>query len=292
MVMNKNTYENNTIYGTIGDIDCISRSESENERILTEAEDRVKVIYIENSTLDVVDSYKEFLINIKQTIEKQLGYIENISRKKGRSGRKDLLSTIWSFKKELSRKCCALYAMNYIEMLENDTGYTLPNMYIYSQVYYILQHTNKEIINFQNVENGAVLPGWKELFFLMLTERRNRKNFEQLPLNINMAESNSSYLAEKPGTSYVNLFQSYLARAVFYQRKRMHLTQKELSLISGVARSSIAKIESCKQSASLGATARILSTLHMGITIYPLENERNSKERGVTLSIMKNQEVS
>ena len=62
--------------------------------------------------------------------------------------------------------------------------------------------------------------------------------------------------------------------------------------MSDVDRSTIAKIESCKQSASLGATARILNALNIGITIYPLKNERTSIEEDTVLLSMKKQEVS
>lgn len=290
MVINNDAKEKNSLYG---DIDSISKSEMENEEVLRGINDRIQEMYVNNGSLNTLESYKNFLTITKGIIENQLDYVDSILKKRKQPRKKNVLYIIETFKEQLFRQLSKLYAMTYLEALENDAGYELANIYMYSQVFYILQHTKKEIISSQKVENGAVLPDWKGLFFLMMTERRNKEIFEQLPfMEINMSESNDSHLTKKQGASYVNLFHSYLARAVFYQRKRLNLTQKELALMSDVDRSTIAKIESCKQSASLGATARILNALNIGITIYPLKNERTSIEEDTVLLSMKKQEIS
>lgn len=292
MVINNYAKEKNSPYGDIGDIDSISKSEMENEDVLRGVNERVQKTF-ENGNLDALESYSGFLNITKELIQNQLDYIDIVLKNRKPPEKKNVLYVIGVFKEELFRQLSKLCAMNYLEALENDTGYELANTYMYSQVFYILEHTKIEIITSQKVDQYAVLPDWKGLFFLMMTERKNKKIFEQLPfMGLTISESNDSHLAKTQGASYVNLFHSYLARAVFYQRKRLNLTQKELALMSDVDRSSIAKIESCKQSASLGATARLLNTLHMGITIYPLGDEGVSKERDITFSLMKNHEVS
>ena len=65
-------------------------------------------------------------------------------------------------------------------------------------------------------------------------------------------------------------FQGQISKSIFYQRKKLNLTQEELSKISGVDRSMIAKIETVKQPPTLETAIKLLSALNMGIAICPL----------------------
>ena len=65
-------------------------------------------------------------------------------------------------------------------------------------------------------------------------------------------------------------FQGKLSEVISNQRKKMKLTQKQLQEKSGVDRSMIAKIEKVQQPATLETAIRLLTSLNVGIALYPL----------------------
>ena len=71
-------------------------------------------------------------------------------------------------------------------------------------------------------------------------------------------------------------FQGQVSKSVFYQRKKMKLTQNDLSKISGVDRSMIAKIERLNQPTTLETAIKLLSALNVEIAICPMRGEEKS----------------
>ena len=112
---------------------------------------------------------------------------------------------------------------------------------------------------------------WKTYYYLVICMKK-QKDFNQTLLE--------NYILRKKNLNEINLsvgkssfliadFQGQLSKSIFYQRKKLKLTQAELAQISGVDRSMIAKIETVNQPTTLETALKLLSALNISIAICP-----------------------
>lgn len=90
-------------------------------------------------------------------------------------------------------------------------------------------------------------------------------------------EEKDEHFWEKVSNYYAADFQGQFSKNVYCQRKRLKLTQKQLQGRSGVDRTMIAKIEKIRQPATLETAIKLLSSLNLGVAIYPIAADYGEK---------------
>ena len=93
-------------------------------------------------------------------------------------------------------------------------------------------------------------------------------------------EDQDSFMKEYRSQLQSQLFRSILSKYIYTWRNQNNITQNELAKRSGVDRTMIAKIEKVQQPTTLDTAIKLLSSLDLGITIYPLSEYSGNSLNG------------
>lgn len=255
-----------------GSIDNVCKSNDENGKIFSKILDRFhsKAAARSESMQEKtyrINKYHEYLEGFRALINDQMKVVEGAADQHGTDARllKELKDSLMQY--TLKQSVCEFYDM--AEILSKREL----EIYLYT-------YMHKMISEYSEVIGKEMFVDWKTYFFLGVNIKK------QLELNEMLM----------PGGTTERLhsmdMQGQFAKTVFYQRKRLNLTQAKLSEISGVDRTMIAKIERVSQPVTFETAVKLLTALDMGIAFYPfgkenrfMEAESRAVEEGCSASI-------
>lgn len=142
------------------------------------------------------------------------------------------------------------------------------------------QNLNNNTKNRKTLEITPISSNWKTYFYLILSVKKQEEYNQKVILYFMGKGIKDDQFSKKWSDYLVADFQGQFSKNVYCQRKRLKLTQKQLEEKSGINRTMIAKIEKVQQPTTLETAIRILSSLDLGITIYPLENSEEKSFNG------------
>lgn len=267
----KQSENTNVIESTIFELDIASNCEEKNDTIMNDTKDEIYgeihkrfINYMENeNTLLILQKYLDALNSIKQTIEEQEKALEELLQQRRFSDFIDISCQIEYYLADINFNLYNL-SLKYIENILNQNEV---EKYKNIKIYELFQRLDNESIK----SNDQLFLSWKSIFYLFL-DINNQQKFLQIyfPNNETPLLSNENYYQEK-GDFCVANFQGQFSKAIYCKRKKLKLTQVQLSKMSGVDRTMIAKIERLQQRTTLETTVKLLSALNMGITIFNLK---------------------
>lgn len=277
--------ENSSMTELFYAIDNISNNNDENDTIVEKIIDKFYILFKshlsykrkkeEKAREAMLKSYKEYLYGFNKIITKQMTVIESMLNEPFTSDMSDIFVKL---QKELDEYSMKKYIIEFSFMssfLSKKECDIFKNVQIYS--FLDKYHNNLkecDIIPVDKTEQTEVTTKsieWKNYYYLVICMEKQR-DFNQTLL--------SNYISRRENIDDIKFFvsksslcaadfQGQLSKSVFYQRKKLKLTQVELSKISGVDRSMIAKIEKANQPTTLETAIKLLSALNMGIAICP-----------------------
>ena len=142
------------------------------------------------------------------------------------------------------------------------------------------QNINNNTKKRKTLEITSISSNWKTYFYLILSVKKQEEYNQKVILYFMGKGIKDDQFSKKWSDYLVADFQGQFSKNVYCQRKRLKLTQKQLEEKSGINRTMIAKIEKVQQPTTLETAIRILSSLDLGITIYPLENSEEKSFNG------------
>lgn len=142
------------------------------------------------------------------------------------------------------------------------------------------QNINNNTKKRKTLEITPISSNWKTYFYLILSVKKQEEYNQKVILYFMGKGIKDDQFSKKWSDYLVADFQGQFSKNVYCQRKRLKLTQKQLEEKSGINRTMIAKIEKVQQPTTLETAIRILSSLDLGITIYPLENSEEKSFNG------------
>lgn len=198
----------------------------------------------------------------------------------------DISDTFLNLKKELIDYSMKIYKLDLLDM-EDVLNSKEKNIYQYIHIYDFLDKYNSDIEKdswvFRNNigmiktdtnknKKNLAFTNWKTYYYLVINlekqQEYNTKVISYWMAKTNKNENKDFYL--KLSDFYAADFQGQLSKSIYCQRKKLKLTQMQLSERSGIDRTMIAKIEKVKQPTTLETAIKVLTSLNMGIALYPL----------------------
>lgn len=290
-------FDNLNINGLFFSIDVIRNTFEENQTIFANInalfKKKIKKYYNDYLKMkekkNMLKRYRQYLTNLSDLIKLQIDQIDSVLDDNDFSN--DFESLYSKMKTNLLNTC--FYQFD-LDILDTDNAMDDNNerkIYYYNYWYhsinnYITSFKNKNMLCFENTKiNCEILHKIQSQFFLTITLKNNiYKDNAILSTHKNelLALSNTQYInseelfkqsefLELSKEYYISQFQANLSKVVYYQRNKMDLTQKELAELSNVDRTMIAKIEKVNQKTTMETAIKLLTTLNLGIMIYPLE---------------------
>lgn len=263
-------------------IDNLTKSHIENDKILGDVSNQLYTLVEERiqqkekiSRHKLLELYKNYLYKLQEMIRNQLAEVENLSND---TDYEDSSDTIFFRLKEkydnlsLEQTVTEYSYISTILTPKECDVYKKVKVYHYLDIYFkgiekveTTKISNKDMRKSSNND-------WKKYYYLIIS-MDNQKDFTQIIFSDYVSRRKNideiSFLQNKSMFCAAD-FQGQISKSIFYQRKKLNLTQEELSKISGVDRSMIAKIETVKQPPTLETAIKLLSALNMGIAICPL----------------------
>lgn len=201
--------------------------------------------------------------------------IENLMKKKDTN---DISDRLYSSKKEILDYTLKLYTSETYDKFQKFNEKE-KKIYRYLQVYDLLEKYFSSIEQMDTEHQKIDKKGesdilrWKTFFYFILSldkqQEYNRLNTSYQKNNSEKDDENQTYI--NAGRYYSADFQGQLSKNVYCKRKKMKLTQKQLSERSGIDRTMIAKIEKVQQPTTLETAIKLLTSLNMGIAIYTFD---------------------
>lgn len=280
--------ENSSMTELFYTIDNISNDNDENDKIVKIITDKVHILLKshlsykrkrEEALREVMfKSYKEFLSGLYEKIKEQISVIDGLFNEPFTSEMSDIFVKLQNELEEYSLKRYAIEFSYLSSFLSDKECDILKNVQIYSfldkyhkniKKYEFIQADEKQKIEQKDVKTSSI--DWKNYYYLVICMEKQRYFNQTLISNYISRRNNLDSIKFFVNKSIFCAadFQGQLSKSIFYQRKKLKLTQAELSKISGVDRSMIAKIEKANQPTTLETAIKLLSALNMGITICP-----------------------
>lgn len=267
-------------------IDNISKSNDENDTIVEKIIDniyelfksRMKYKKEQERRKAMLKEYKAYLEGLHELITEQMTIIESLSNE---IDTYDMVDEFFEIQKKVDIYSMKKNAIEYSYM-SNFFSEKECNIFNYTQLYSMFDNYHKSIKEYQSnqkitsvkrIDSKTQLSNWKTYYYLVIgLEKQNDFNQTLLSNYISRRKNiDSKAFFKSKNRLFVEDFQGQLSKTVYCQRKKMKLTQVELSKISGVDRSMIAKIEKAKQPTTLETAIKLLSALNMGVAICPFD---------------------
>lgn len=269
-------------------IDNISNTNEENNEIMRKTEteiDNTLKYYIANmqkmELRAFIKEYRTILDDLCGLVEEQKRIIESIIEEPDRY---DFFDIFIKLREELEDYFIKMQAMEF-SFLSQYLSKEECNVYNSVKTYRILDNYTEGIKRYnygrtkmydeiEDEEESACI-NWKTYFFSSICMDKHREANRAI-LSDYISRRKIREVADvyesKTKLSAIN-FQAQLSKSIFCQRKRLNITQVELSRLSGVDRSMIAKIEKINQPPTLETAIKLLSALNMDVAIIPLEEK-------------------
>lgn len=285
----ENSIQDLSVVDLFETIDNVDNNNEENDKIIETVKDKIEMLLTnflkkkkeKKRKKEMLRRYKEYLKAFYNLIEKQMNTIDILIAK----DTLDISDTFLNLKKELIDYSMKVYKLDLLDMEEVLNSKEI-NIYQYIHVYDFLDKYNSDIgednwdfrsnrgmtktDNNKYKENFA-FTNWKTYYYLVLNlekqQEYNTKIISYLMAKTNRKDNRDFYL--NFSNFYAADFQGQLSKSIYCQRKKLKLTQMRLSERSGIDRTMIAKIEKVKQPTTLETAIKLLTSLNLGIAIYP-----------------------
>ncbi|MEE0078272.1 helix-turn-helix domain-containing protein [Coprococcus sp. RTP21428st1_C9_RTP21428_210409] len=296
----KNSMNELSMVDLFDTIDNVGKNNDDNDKIISQI--REQVICIFSSKLRkkrekqrkeaMLHRYKAYVESLQTLLKEQMKMIDNLLE----DDDNDIADKFLTLKKELLEYSTQAYELDLQDMSEvlnrkEQTVYQYVNFYDLidnyssaSKRFFAIkeedQNSKRKCYNRQ--ENALILSRWKTYYYLTISLEKQRdynEKFITYYLKKNSQEQDEKFLP-KLSDYYAADFQGQFSKNIYCQRKRLKLTQKQLQDKSGVNRTMIAKIEKVQQPTTLDTAIKLLSSLNLGITIYPLSEYSGNSLKG------------
>lgn len=270
-------------------IDNVDNNNDENDKIIETVKDKIEILLADfwrkkkqkERKKEMLRRYGEYLKAFCNLIEKQMKIIDILIEE----DTLDISDTFLNLKKELIDYSMKIYKLDLLDM-EEVLNSKEKNIYQYIHIYDFLDkyssdireeswalRSNRSMIKKDNNEykENLAFINWKKYYYLVINlekqQEYNTNIISYLIAKTNKNDNRDFYL--KISDFYAADFQGQLSKSIYCQRKKLKLTQMQLSERSGIDRTMIAKIEKVKQPTTLETAIKLLTSLNMGISIYP-----------------------
>lgn len=278
-----NSIQEHSIIDLFNAIDNISNSPNTNDKIISMIKSKITSLFIthlrkkefQKQKKALLHQYKDSLISFSKLIEKQVTIIDNFLD----DDPDNEIKLFFELRKELLYYYMQIYQLDlfHISIILNEKE---RKIYHYIHLYDFLesfQTTAKELCSQQNAEpnesgESSFGSDWKTYYYLIMYLEKQR-DFNQAFFSYYKAKSQQLSDPEfylNTSKFFAADFQGQLSKSIYCQRKRLKLTQKQLQARSGIGHTMIAKIEKVKQPTTLETAIKLLSSLNMGIALYPI----------------------
>lgn len=279
--------ENSLIESSVVDlfdtIDNVGNSNDDNDKIIDRIRNKVVILFCthfrkkKEKKETILRQYKEYLKCFYQLIEKQMITIDNLIDEDIDDG----ADVFIKLKKELLDYSMQMYKLDLLDM-SAILNKKEQSIYQFIHLYDLLgrYHRVSETMDLPQIKQNAqiiikdkksVLPNWKTYYYLVVCLEK-QKEYNQSFVSYyraNNRKESENELILKLSNYYVADFQGQFSKSIYCRRKKLKLTQKQLQERSGVNHTMIAKIEKVKQPTTLETAIKLLSSLNMGIALYP-----------------------
>ena len=252
-------------------IDNIRNSAEENDKIWVKLTCKIKDAvgkYWSNKKnkekeKKIFNDYVFYLQSLRSVIDNQLSSISSILNE-------EHSSTSISFEalsEELSKKLSEVNNMRRHMATEALSSEDL-EVYDFSQIYkYIRQNvcSEREIVQNEDKKNFS---NQLDFFNTWVCVSKQSKYDEKILLRYIEREQVDNIYPFK-NTYEIYKVQGQLSKNIYFQRKKLGLTQKQLQDRSGVDHTMIAKIEKLQQPTTLETATKLLNSLNIKIAFYP-----------------------
>lgn len=271
-------------------IDNVGKDNDDNDKIIKHIRDKVSFIFSsklrkkreKQKKEAILRRYKTYVESFQILLNEQMMIIDNLME----DDAADFADKFLTLKKELVEYSTQAYELDLQDMSEVLDRkeqkvyqcilfYTLMENYSSASEKFGVgkkENQNNKKTCYIKPEVAPILSRWKTYYYLIVSLEKQRdydKEFITYYLEKNPNEQEEEFLM-KLSDYYVADFQGQFSKNIYYQRKRLNLTQMQLQERSGVNRTMIAKIEKVQQPTTLETAIKLLSSLKLGLTIYPL----------------------
>lgn len=257
-------------------IDTVSKSNDENDTIMDKVKNRI-FFYI-GSYFDrqkerrekraMIKRYKVYLLGFQELLSKQMSVLDSFSNKSDKDIRTELFISLRNELTNYSIEALKLEFSDMSEYLSSD----IFNIYTYVRTHDLLDSYNKIFEkDISTKQEKPILSDWKTYYYMAIDRRKQLRFNENLFSNfISRTHTglDNDFFIER-GILCTTDFTGRLSKNIFYQRKRLNLTQVQLAGRSGVDRTMIAKIEKVQQKPTLETAIKLLSALNLELAICP-----------------------
>ena len=279
----ENSIEQLSIVDLFDIINIVDNDNATNDEIVRKIEEKIEIQLKEKE--DISSNYRELLLymehlkKLNELIEKDIALIEELLEKKDTN---DILDILDSSKNEILDYSLRIYGLETYTMLQTFNEEE-KKVYGCLQAYNLLEKyfssiEQRDLEKKKNDEKHEVKyeldsSRWKTYFYFILSldkqQEYNQLYTTYIRNNSQTEDDNQVYI--QSSKYYASDFQGQLSKNIYCKRKRMKLTQKQLSERSGIDRTMIAKIEKVQQPTTLETAIKLLSSLNMGIAIYSFD---------------------
>lgn len=261
------------------------KSRTENRNIIYKITSIIKNKYIQflsnknerRKQKEIFFTYKIHLTNFKYLIDKQLNELNKIDNT---DFDEDSSVRFIKLSEQISNLCIKQLIFQYINMshaVEKNEKESLSFIHLYSIFDKHKKIISEELDEIQCVDSynyeilTQTINKFENALYLYITIDNNSKFNKKIISNFYQRNSEVEYSKKQLSSLYLSDFQRQLSETIYERRKRNNITQKELSTISGVDRTMIAKIENIQQPTSINTAIKLLTALDMGITLFSLK---------------------
>lgn len=261
------------------------KSRTENRNIIYKITSIIKNKYIQflsnknerKKQKEIFFTYKIHLTNFKYLIDKQLNELNKIDNT---DFDEDSSVRFIKLSEQISNLCIKQLIFQYINMshaVEKNEKESLSFIHLYSIFDKHKKIISEELDEIQCVDSHnyeiltQTINKFENALYLYITIDNNSKFNKKIISNFYQRNSEVEYSKKQLSSLYLSDFQRQLSETIYEKRKRNNITQKELSTISGVDRTMIAKIENIQQPTSINTAIKLLTALDMGITLFSLK---------------------
>lgn len=261
------------------------KSRTENRNIIYKITSIIKNKYIQflsnknerKKQKEIFFTYKIHLTNFKYLIDKQLNELNKIDNT---DFDEDSSVRFIKLSEQISNLCIKQLIFQYINMshaVEKNEKESLSFIHLYSIFDKHKKIISEELDEIQCVDSHnyeiltQTINKFENALYLYITIDNNSKFNKKIISNFYQRNSEVEYSKKQLSSLYLSDFQRQLSETIYERRKRNNITQKELSTISGVDRTMIAKIENIQQPTSINTAIKLLTALDMGITLFSLK---------------------
>lgn len=263
-------------------IENISKSNDENDTIINKVKNGILIFF--NSCFDrqkarkerkiILARYKGYIQGFQELLLSQMLVIDSYVVKQDADINAEVFSNL---KMELLDYCIKAFELDFADMSEFFSS-DLLDIYRHVRIYDLLEkyHNNSDEAKLATEEpaeqNKSASSDWKTFFYIII-DMKNQSILRESLFSNYIARTHENMDDDdffvKRGTFHTTDFQGRLSRHIFYQRKRLNLTQLQLANRSGVDRTMIAKIERVNQKPTLETATKLLSALNLELAICP-----------------------